>query len=121
MRICDQRRASKPADLLLLAGDRLRRALAGAGVGVRALAMDRQPAAMAQAAIAAEVHQALDVHRRLAAQIALDLVVAVDRFADLQDFGVGQLVDAALGRDADLLDDLLGELRCRCRECTEAR
>src|SRR5690606_6983311 len=59
---------------------------------------------------AAEVHQALDVHRDFAAQVALDLVVAVDRFADLDDFGVGELVDAAVGRNADLGHDLLGEL-----------
>ncbi len=74
---------------------------------------DRGPAgpAVTQAAVAAEVHQALDVHRDFATQVALDLVVAVDRLADLQHLGVGQLVDAALGRDADLVDDLLGELR----------
>ncbi|SIT55332.1 hypothetical protein BQ8794_210025 [Mesorhizobium prunaredense] len=95
--------------LLLLAGDRLGRALAGARIGMRALAANRQRAAMTQAAIAAEVHEPLDVHRHFAAQIALDLVVAVDRLADLQHFRVGQLVDAALGRDADLVDDLLGE------------
>src|ERR1044072_4387018 len=69
---------------LLLAGDRLGLALAGAGVGVRALAADRQAAAVAQAAIAAQVHQALDVHRHVAAQVALDGIVAVDSLADLQ-------------------------------------
>src|SRR6185295_16455864 len=65
---------------------------------------------MAQAAVAAEVHQPLDVHRHLAAQVAFDLVVAVDRFADLQHFGVSELVDATLGRNTDLVDDFLGEL-----------
>ena len=63
---------------------------------------------MTQAAIAAEVHQALDVHRDFATQVALDEIVAIDRLADLQDLSVGQLVDAALGGDADLLADLLG-------------
>ena len=44
----------------------------------------RAPAvlAMAQAAIAAEIHQALDVHRDVAPQVALDPVLAVDRRAD---------------------------------------
>ena len=65
---------------------------------------------MTQAAIAAEIHQPLDVHRHFAAQIALDQVVAVDRLADLQDFGVGQLGDAALCGDIDLLADLAGVL-----------
>src|SRR6476646_4638647 len=46
--------------LLLLAGDRLCRALAGARVGVRALATNRQATAVAQATIVAEVHQPLD-------------------------------------------------------------
>ena len=53
-----------------------------------------------------QVHQPLDVHRHVAAEVTLDQVVAVDGLADLQDLGVGQLVDPALGRDADLLDDL---------------
>ena len=44
-----------------------------------------------------------------AAQVALDLVVAVDSLADLEHLGVGQLVDAAVRWNADLVDDLLGE------------
>ena len=66
---------------------------------------------MTQAAVAAEVHQTLDVHRGFATKIAFDLIVAVDGFADLQDFSVRQLMNAALSRNADLLDDFLCELR----------
>src|SRR6185312_3336049 len=69
--------------LLLLASDRLGGALAGAGVGVGALAANRQALAVAQAAIAGQVHQPLDVDGHLAAQIAFDLVVAIDGLADL--------------------------------------
>src|ERR1051326_7836459 len=94
------------AKLLLLAGDRLGRALARARVGVGALAAHRQAATMTQATVAAEVHQPLDVDTGLAAKIALDEVVAVDHFADLQDFLVAQLADATILRDLDLLDDL---------------
>src|SRR5436305_12172494 len=47
--------------LFLLAGDRLGRTLAGAGVGVGALAADGKALAVTQAAIAGQVHQALDV------------------------------------------------------------
>jgi len=61
---------------------------------------------MTQAAIAAEVHQPLDVHAGLAAKVALDDVVAVDHFADLQDFLIAQLADAAILREFDLLHDL---------------
>src|SRR5690606_37423817 len=51
---------------LFLAGDRPGAALAGARVGVCALAADRQALAVAQAAIAAEIHEPLDVHADLA-------------------------------------------------------
>src|SRR3954451_15105991 len=94
--------------LFLLAGDRLRLALAGAGVGVGGVATHRQAAAVAQAPIGAEIHEPLDVHRHLAAKVALDDVVAVDGLADLEHLGVSQLADPALGRDADLVGDLLG-------------
>src|SRR3712207_4262490 len=87
---------------------RLGLALAGARVGVRALAADRQALAMAQAAVAGEVHQPLDVHRGLAAKVALDIVVAVDRLADVQDLLVGQVLDPLFRRDAELGDDVLG-------------
>src|ERR1019366_153134 len=96
---------------LLLAGDRLGLALAGAGVGVGALPAHWKLLAVAQTAIGAQVHQALDVDRDLAAQIAFDHVVAVDRLADLQHFRVGELRDATLGRDVNLVANLLGLLR----------
>ena len=85
-----------------LPGDRLGLALAGARVGVRALAADRQALAVAEAAVAGEVHQPLDVHRGFAAKVALDLMVAVDRLADVQHFLVGKVLDPLLGRDAEL-------------------
>src|SRR3984893_14724665 len=93
-------------NLLLLAGDRLGRPLARTRVGVGALAAHRQAAAMTQAAIAAEVHQPLDVDADLTTKIALDQIVAVDHFADLQHFLVAELADATVSRDLDLLDDL---------------
>src|SRR5258708_14624287 len=92
----------RDALLLLLAGDRLGGTLAGPGVGVRALAADRQALAVAKAAVAGQVHQPLDVDGGLATQVALDGEVAVDGFADLQHFLVGQLIDAAGVLDADL-------------------
>src|ERR1700761_2619781 len=83
-------------ELLLLSGDRFRRPLARALIGVGALTAHRQAAAMTQAAIAAEVHQPLDVDAGLATKIALDDVVAVDHFTDLEHFGVAELADAAI-------------------------
>src|SRR5947207_15713704 len=49
----------------------LARAFARTRVGAGALAANRRALAMTGAAIAAEVHQSLDVHRDLAAQDAL--------------------------------------------------
>src|SRR5512146_1196798 len=94
--------------LLLLAGDRLGRPLAGAGVGVGALAADRQALAVTQPAIAGQVHEPLDVHRRLAAKVALDREVPVDGLADVKDFLVGQVVDPTGVVDADFVHDLPG-------------
>jgi len=61
---------------------------------------------MTQAAIAAEVHQTLDVDTGLTAKVAFDEIVAVDHFADLQDFLVAQLADATILGDLDLFNDL---------------
>src|SRR3954449_4268029 len=67
-----------------LLGDRaLARALAGAGVGLGALAAHRQCAAVPQPAVAADLHQPLDVHRDLLAEIALDTTLVLDHLADL--------------------------------------
>src|ERR1700755_1058580 len=95
-------------ELLLLAGDRLGLALAGARVGVRALAADRKAPAMAKPAVAGEVHQPLDVHRGLAAKVALDRELLVDRFADVQHLLVGEVLDPLFRRNPELLGDLLG-------------
>src|SRR4051794_15630060 len=92
--------------LLLLAGDRLGRSLARARVGMGALTAHRQSAAMTQAAIAAEIHQTLDVHAGLATQVAFDQIVAVDHFADLQHFLIAQLRHAAIIGNLDLLQDV---------------
>src|ERR1700754_1748498 len=99
------------ADLLFLAGDRLGRALARARIGVGALTAHRQAAAMTQAAIAAKVHQPLDVDASLAAKVTLDDVVAVDHFADLQHLRVAELTDATLRRELHLVHDLGRALR----------
>jgi hypothetical protein len=98
------------ANLLLLAGDRLRLALAGAGVGVRTLATDGELATMAQATVAAKVHKSLDVHCNFAAKIAFDHIITVDRLADLKHFRVSQLIDPTLRRNIDFLANFRGLL-----------
>src|SRR5207237_9756055 len=76
----------------------LARALAGASVRARALPAHRQSLAMAHAAVAAEVHETLDRHRDLTAQIALD-GEAGDALADAVKLGVGEVLDLARGLD----------------------
>src|ERR1700690_4275340 len=93
---------------LLLAGDRDRLALAGTSVRMRPLATHRQATAMPQAAVAAEIHQTLDVHRHFAPQIALDPELAVNQLADTQNFIIAQLVHPAIVGDAELLANRRG-------------
>src|SRR5262245_57299890 len=95
----------------LLAGDGLGRSLAGPRVGVGALAANWQSLAVAQSAIAAEIHQPLDVELNFAPQIALDHVIAVDDLANLEHLGIGELRHTAFGRQINFAHDVLGHLR----------
>src|SRR5690606_37723071 len=94
--------------LLLLAGDRLRRALAGPRVGVGPLAAHRQALAVPQPAVAAEIHQALDAHRRLAAEVTLNHQVGVDDLAKARQLVLGEFVNPPLRRDPDVAADPAG-------------
>src|SRR3712207_580154 len=73
---------------------------------MRALTAHRKAAAMPEPAVGAKVHQALDVHRHVAAEVALDHVVAVYRLADLQHLRIRELVHAAALGDVHLGDNL---------------
>src|ERR1700722_7175087 len=97
-----------PCGLLLLAGDRLRRPLAGARIGGGALAADRKASPMPQPTVAAEIHQPLDIDGGLAPQVAFDHIVTIDNFANLQHFLVGQLCDPAFVGNPDLCHDFAG-------------
>src|SRR3954454_17239993 len=74
---------------LALAGDaHPARALADACVGLGPLAPDREPAAVAEAAVGADLHQPFDVLGALAAEVALDLVL-LDRLAQANHLVLG--------------------------------
>src|SRR5262249_4104115 len=62
----------------LLPGDRLLRALPGAGVGTGALTADGEPAPVAQPLVRPDLHLALDVRGDLAAEVTLDFEIGVD-------------------------------------------
>ena len=77
---------------------------------VRALVCVRWPrtgkaAAMANAAIRSDVHQALDVHRDFGAQGAFDAIRLLDLLAEPVDVGVGEVLDALVGADAGRGED----------------
>src|SRR5437660_3616368 len=86
---------------------RLLRALARARVGARALAAHGKPAAMTDAAIAAQVHQSLDAHRHRAAEVAFDLELG-DLLAQLVHVGVGKILYLRRALDAGRGADRLG-------------
>src|SRR4051812_49295761 len=88
--------------------DRLARTFARAGVGLSALTAHRQAAHVADATIALDALQALEVHADFAAEITLDDILAVlDRVNDLrklrfaQVFRPGFRVDFGLDQDLD--------------------
>src|SRR3954451_6591294 len=92
---------------LLLVGNGALRALAGACVGVGALATDRQPLAVPNALQAPDLDLALDVGLHVAAQVALDREVLVDVVTDLVDLVLGQLRDLGLAVEPEIGRDLL--------------
>src|SRR5262249_12856232 len=91
---------------LLAAADGLLRALAGAGVRLRPLAVGGQVAAMPEAAVRADLGEPLDRLRPLAAEVALDLVVRVDVLAKLRDLVLGEVPHLRVGREPERQRDL---------------
>src|SRR5438067_1151946 len=101
-----RRRRGRGGGRLLLHHDALAGALARPRVGVRALPAHRQPLAVTDPAVGADVHQALDVHRDLPAVVALHLELALDELADARRLVLGPglhalgRIDVGLGHDA---------------------
>src|SRR5262249_9046523 len=102
-------------DLLLGRHCTAPRTLAGASVGVRALAANRQVAAMADAPVRLNFNQAPNVHLNLLAEIAFDAAFLLDDLANVVDFIFCQVanlfrrVDIGLRRDgasANLADPI---------------
>src|SRR6266496_1840868 len=81
---------------LLAAGDCLLLALPGTGIGLRALPVHGQPAAMADALVAADLDLAADVGLHLAAQVALYLVGGLDPVPQTDELIVAERVHAGI-------------------------
>ena len=62
-------------------------------------------ATVADATVRPDVHEALDVHRNLGAQRALDPIHLLDLLTELVDVGVGKIPDALLGVHPGRLED----------------
>jgi hypothetical protein len=80
------------SQLFLQSRRSLARTLAGTCIGAGALTAHRQATTVAEAAIATDVHQTLDVHRGFAAQIAFDRELR-DLIANLFKIAVRQIFD----------------------------
>src|SRR3982751_4852991 len=76
------------------------RAFASARVGVGALAANREAATVAQSAIAANVHQALDVHLHLLTKVAFYHTLLVNDRANSVDLIFCKLAYALINADA---------------------
>src|SRR5215831_5967768 len=93
---------------LLLAGHGLLPSLARPGIGLRPLAVHRQPAAVADALVAADLHLAPDVRLYFAAEVTFDPVGGVDPVTELREVVVGQVVHADVAADPGGIQRLLG-------------
>src|SRR6185503_13335153 len=97
-------------DRLLLGYRALARALARPRVGARALAARRQVAPVAQPAVAADLHEPLDVHGDLLAEIAFHPAHFLEHAADLPHVVLGQILDADVRADAGRSQDVVRPL-----------
>ncbi len=78
-----------------LHADGLTRTFARAGVGLRALAAHGQAALVADATVATDALETLEIHADFAAEVALDDILALlDRVDDLRELGLGQILCA---------------------------
>src|SRR5262249_57314825 len=59
--------------------------------------------------VRAEIHVPLDVHRHVAAKVALDLVLLIDDLADLHHLVVAQIIALLVLVDPGLAEDLVGQ------------
>src|SRR6266576_3247551 len=104
---------------LLAHADRLTRATAGAGVGPGALSAHGQAAPVAQPAIGPDRHQALDVERDLAAQLAFDLGFLVEDVAEAADLLVVEVLDEPVGLDVRDRQDATRRMRADSEDVGE--
>src|SRR5687768_16899661 len=87
---------------------------------MRALATNRKAATVADATIAADVHEPLDVHRHFGAQSTFDAEVLLDRLTKPLCVGVVQVANSLLGVDAGGSEDAAGGRATDAEDICEA-
>src|SRR5262249_51674277 len=98
------------SDGLLLRDRALARALPRPRVRAGTLPAHRQVPAVPQPAIAADLHQPLDVHRDLLAEIPLDPADFLEHPADLPDVFLREILHADVGAHARLAEHVVRPL-----------
>src|SRR5688500_7695498 len=93
----------------LLGRDHLPRALPGPRVGLRALPARRQALAVAQAPVAADLLQTVDVLRDGPLEVPLGRITRLDDGRDASNLLVREVLRADVAVDPRLLQDLRGE------------
>src|SRR5665254_22111 len=93
---------------LLLAGHCALGALAGAGVGLGPLASHRKAAAVPDPLVAADLDLAADVRCDLAAEVTLELVVALEEVTKRDELGVAEVLDPQVRAHARCRKGLAG-------------
>src|SRR5437764_11313878 len=92
---------------LLLAGDRLLRALAGAGIGLGSLTAYGQPAAPPQAFVTTNLDLPADVCLDLATEVPLDLAVFFDVVPQLDEVLIGEILGTQIRAHPGGVEDLV--------------
>jgi hypothetical protein len=92
---------------LLLTGDCNTLALAGAGICMGPLATHREPLAVAESLITADLDLPLDVLCNFAPKVALNPVIGVDELADLQDLSIGEIANFRVVVNFKSTEDLI--------------
>jgi hypothetical protein len=87
---------------------------------VRTLSTNRKSAAVTDATVDADVHEALDVHRDFSAQGALDAKSLFDRLTQTVDVRVIQIANTLFGVDACRSEDPAGGRATRAEDLGKA-
>ena len=85
------------------------RTLERASLGLGPLTAARKTLPMTKSAVATEIHQALYIHRNVAAEVTLNLDILINMLPDLSHFRLSQVVATGIEINASCFENLLGQ------------